>query len=82
MWILNMPVLSTGHLPSETAVAEADLYAAPYNHGWFVHVDAELESTSPEWYAALARWAAEQGFEWVRFDSDGDIVDELQTWVW
>lgn len=76
-------VISTEHLPSETAVKEAQLYSAEYEHGFFVWVGADLTFEEfPQWYADVCTWAKALKIEWVRFDYDADVVDDLKKWEW
>jgi hypothetical protein len=81
--VQTIPTISTIHVPSETAIAEAQLLAAPYEYGWFLWAGADTSLEEfPEWYVALVMWAKERKFEWVRLDCDADTVDDLEQWEW
>jgi len=82
--VLQVPVISTAHLPSSDAVDECECLAASYDNGWFVYMDDDEpeDGTVPEWYLAVWRWATPKGYSWVRFDSDGDRIDDLPTFDW
>lgn len=87
IWVLNIPVLSTAHMRDEHALEEMTRAqftpVAQYAHGGFVYVQDEAACVDKfAWFAPVARWAREREFEWVRFDSVGDEIDELPTYEW
>lgn len=96
-WIMQVPVLSTAHLTQEAmnellltkpsrsyygmAVAISDV-------GAFLSIDiasegdiAEIEDL-PECMVNALSWVARNGYTWVRFDPDGDVIPELATYEW
>ena len=84
-------VLSTNHLPEEVmgmlgkeSVLLQNHLIAPYVYGAFVWVpDASERATSlPEELARVMTYAGERGCQWVRFDSDGPLEDDLPAWEW
>lgn len=78
-----VPTISTCHMPSYDAPEQAELYAAKYEHGYFVWTDAELSAEEfPEWYINLVKWAKANKYPWVRLDCDAEVIDELQKWEW
>lgn len=89
-WNMIIPVISTGHAPSDEAFKELiakNFICAPYEYGYFVFIGDEEQENEPEWYAEIRRWflnhySAITGDRWVRFDADGDLIDELQKWEW
>lgn len=74
-----IPVISSGHLPSQTALDEIDVYRASYEHGWFVWMDDDLDA---EWFVKIREWAKKHNFKWVRFDCGAQDVDELPKFDW
>ena len=78
--IMTVPVISTAHLPSSTAVEDLGVIHAKYAYGYFVWMD---ESEHEHWYATIREWAeAHAPYGWVRFDCDADPVPELTTYNW
>lgn len=77
--IATIPVISTGHLPSNAALDEIDVYRATYEHGWFVWMDDDIPDP---WFVTIREWAKKCGFKWVRFDRDAQFVDELPKFDW
>ena len=91
-WIMHVPVISTGHLTEETANTEVTLdfegpgglyvVATPgdfmvYNSG---HVSEDPEI--PNDLKQVLAWAEANGYEWVRFNADGDRIEELPWYEW
>ena len=77
---MTVPVISTAHLPSSTAVEDLGVLHAKYKYGYFVWMD---ESEHEPWYATIREWAKHHASdEWVRFDCDADPVPELTTYNW
>ena len=75
-----VPVISTAHLPSRTAVEDLGVLHAKYAYGCFVWMD---ESEHEHWYATIREWAEAHAPDgWVRFDCDADPVPELTTYNW
>ena len=89
MWIMNIPVISTGHL-TETTCNNLDqfkeqLLFAEYEHGVFIYIgddEANIVDDFPDDLKALMRFMQSQSFTWVRLDSVGDEIDDLQHWEW
>jgi hypothetical protein len=80
--VLQVPVISTVHLPNEEAVADCECLFAQYDNGWFVYMDDDLDAEMPAWYTDAWNWAKPRGYSWVRFDSDGDFIEALPQFVW
>lgn len=78
--IMRVPVISTAHLPSAEAVDNTDLLSATYEGGWFVYV--EDDPIGSYWYEPIRIWAKVQDFAWVRFDSYGDVIADLEVYEW
>lgn len=84
-FVLQVPVISTAHLPNAEAVDEVeDLLYAPYVYGWFVYMEDELDPDMPKWYSDVWAWAKHpaRNYSWVRFDSDGDCIEQLEDYLW
>lgn len=92
LWIMQAPVLSTGHLSKATMEALADksdafnLFCIPYDHGVLVFCsdlhDATLQCIVPDDLALCLRWSLRHGYEWTRFDVDGCTVKALPLYAW
>lgn len=79
---ISVADISTAHLPSDSAIDEADLLAAPYEYGWFLYMESEATGGRPEWYEAIRQWAKALGYDWIRLDADGNEVEGLPTYQW
>lgn len=83
-WILNIPVISTNHIPGPEAM---DLMTATHASAMddcgylcFVHLN-ELDSECEVWLDPIADWAYEKhDTYWVLFDPDGDVIPDLPTY--
>ena len=89
---MHAPVISILHLENATRQKLSedrnvfDLYRFVYDRGVFVfacdeatllaHPDCE---DIPADLAGCFRWAWRNGFEWIRFDVDGDVISSLPT---
>lgn len=94
LWVMQAPVLSTGHLTQATMErlsqnSTIGLYVIAYDGGAFVFCsDASLlhgaagDDKAPDDLAACLRWAMDRGYEWIRFDADGSTVEALPTYQW
>lgn len=92
-WVMRCPVISTAHMTEDVAQELADTlpgedvfgcYCAVTGHGGFVRApddEAEFESL-PVSLRDCLRWAKREGFEWLRFDADGDQIGELTVYEW
>lgn len=92
-WVMQCPVISTGHVPEDVrdAMLEAPgkdsfygLYHAPTEHGCFVACpdDLGVQEALPIPLRNCVAWAIRNGFKWLRFDADGDLIPELKTYDW
>lgn len=97
MEIIQMPVISTGHIPHEVCrrlEAGSDhpqqwCPAAEYgDYGFFLYLDEPFDYTGedpvPECLMGIANWLKAQGFRdcWVRLDRDADLVPSLPFYEW
>lgn len=91
-WIMHVPVISTGHLTMESANIEITpdfegpgyLYAIPTQGGFMVYggEDALENPEIPDDLRNVLSWALWNGYDWVRFDPDGDRIEELPWYEW
>ena len=85
-WNMIVPVISTSHMPNEHALNNnAEAYNIP--DGWLVYVGSSegADYCGISWFAAVIQWVRsnyEYDVSWIRFDSCGDVIDELETWEW
>lgn len=88
-WVMTAPVISDGHLTEKVATELVHVLPGEEFHGTAVMIGShgalvscdELETlskTAPECLRKSLEWASGQGFEWVRFDEDGDIIEGLE----
>jgi hypothetical protein len=88
MEIERMLVLSTSHLTEFTCVVVLDNYDGPVwekgEFGWFVYANLEQLDDLPEDLRQCVNYAQDPGVscDWIMFDRDGPIVDELPTYDW
>lgn len=96
--IQSMLVLSTGHVTEETAKALAatdpttgklpnwgpHMVWEGLGYGWMWYADdATFEAADfPAEFEAIFKLAVALDCNWVRFDCDGDRVEELPYWEW
>lgn len=92
-WVMQAPVISEGHLTED--VHEALMGTLPgedFNgalcliggHGALVRCDDIdlLSKGAPACLRKSLEWAKGEGFEWVRFDTDGDVIAALELHDW
>lgn len=88
--VMHAPVISAAHLDKTTRIKLSedrnafDLYRFVYDHGVFVFASTEADLLSrpncediPTDLAECFRWAWQEGFEWIRFDTDGDVIGSI-----
>lgn len=92
-WVMQCPVISTGHLTAELGKKLSELLPGEDFHGFVAAVtpfggfiacsdEGSLDNEVPACLADALRWCLKEGFEWLRFDSDGDFIPELTTYDW
>ena len=61
------------------------------DYGWFVHVDSDWKHSEPDTPLApgvpvelqrVLEYAAKLGCDWIQFDTDGDVNDDLPVFNW
>lgn len=89
--VRNTLVISTSHV---TAVTAAMLDTTPLKdwpvvggpcgeYGWFVYAhDEDVDGKIPVEMMAVFRFARRCGCDYVLFDRDGEVREELDTWEW
>ena len=80
-WVMTIPVISTLHAPGADALKalrEKIPYCEDQGLGTlFVFLGSTVEG---DWIDAIGDWVFANFKEhWVRFDPDGDVIDELPT---
>ena len=92
-WIMRVPVLSLSHLTPESGNSEIDdmeifgeLSAIVMPQGFMLFNTLELEFLNqgdiPKDVWIVLEWMHKNKHEWVRFDADGDLYEELPTYEW
>lgn len=86
-WILTVPVISTAHLREETyarllgEIAWGRRAGAISGEQCWVFVGENTNDEGCELHGVCA-WAREEGYEYVRFDGNGDRIESLPTYNW
>ncbi len=83
MWVMTIPVISTQHMPSTHSLVSFEGLAATYPGGGFVYLPDD--PVDDVWTIPILTWLRDlYGDEanWLRFDADADVVDELPTYDW
>jgi hypothetical protein len=47
-----------------------------------MYVQSEDMDGQPSEFSDIFAWARKHGYQWVRIDADGDVVDELPSYDW
>lgn len=80
----RMLVLSTTHIP-EYAVSRRGWshdWLEPVNHGWLMRATVITQGTFDIHLGAVLAFAQNAGCDYVLFDQDGPVIDELETFDW
>lgn len=82
----RMLTISTGHISKETAglldIAEMEIAAyRKGDYGWFVTC-WDLDDTLPDDLRTCTEYAEKNGCDWLCFDCDGPVVDDLPVYHW
>ena len=87
-WIMQVPVLSTSHLTEATARYLTGHgtniqfgSCAVYQEGFFLQTISKYDPM-PEDLKAVLAWTEKRDYAWIRFDADGDCIDELPVYEW
>lgn len=92
-WVMQAPVISDGHLTEDVATTLMELLPGEELHGTICMIgghgalvrcdDLELlPKDTPDCLRTVLEWAKGEGFEWVRFDEDGDLIPALPQYDW
>jgi hypothetical protein len=86
-FVRQIPTLSTRHVPHALALDELMQYDAEtvalYDGGGFVKLrPAAAYLNEFHWLYAIAKWAQSNVFDWVQFETEGDVVDGLEVFDW
>lgn len=87
MEISKMLTVSTAHINKETAkMLDGDIDIVIYDkgvYGWFIHIpDDPEEYNIPQELLKLMKFAKDLDCDWLCLDSDGEILDYLETYEW
>lgn len=84
----NVVVLSTGHLSGATInlldVTPLDKWpcaGGPIPYGYYIWApeDANEDRETPDDLTKVLLWARSKGFDYVQFDADEEMIDDLPT---
>ena len=94
-WVMRVPVISTAHLTEDVACELAEtlpcedfyglLHAGTPFGGFVACDDPDPPPTMeplPKCLHDCFTWACDEGFEWIRFDAEGDQIGELPVYEW
>lgn len=81
-WVMKVAVISTAHHPQGW---EPDHWILHFKtddprDGVIVYIEDLMEP--PKWLAELAHTLATEGFGWVRFCLDANVIEGLATFEW
>lgn len=77
--------LSNHHLPrdiNDDLNGQDGVTAYPTGHGWLMYVPRDGRPEAPDEVQAVWKRARELECDYVLFDGDADVDDELPTWDW
>lgn len=75
-------MLSTAHLPRGELDAVEETAALSGAHGWLVYVFMDVDAVATPSLAAAVSLAIREKCDFVRFDSDGPVLDALPSFAW
>ena len=89
-WVSRVPVLSTAHVSRETMewlIANPGDHefgvVANYSHGVFLQLDNRNEAPeAPAEIRQLQQWIRPRHYQWIRLDTNGDVVPGLPIHDW
>lgn len=90
-WIMQVPVLSTAHLPMETFDRLEELDQSGYlgtvgGIGALIRIgepeEIEDETTGDAALDALYAYVSAKGYRYFRLDPDGEVCADLPTFAW
>lgn len=92
-WVMQVPVISTGHFTEAAAAELSDtlpgeaFHDAPCmvgSHGGMIYcADVEnLPESAPQCVRDVLEWGKREGYEWLRLDADGDTIAGLPEYAW
>lgn len=79
--IQRVLMLSTGHLNVLELGFVSEVATFTSDYGWLVSVHREASPRAPSLLAAVAL-AKQLSCDFVRFDADGPVVEELPAYEW
>lgn len=89
-WVMRAPVLSTAHIEPETMRGlEHGAYGLrreivlAIDGGALIYLfGGNKFDAAPKSLRDCVRWVRHRGFDWLRFDADGDKIPELPIYPW
>lgn len=75
-------MLSTSHLAKSDLGIVEETSSLSGEHGWLIYVFMDIEPKAAPSLAAAVALAIREKCDFVRFDSDGPVVDELPSYAW
>lgn len=93
-WVMTLPVISEGHLTEDVHEELTETLPGEDFYGCLCMMGGEagalvrcddlelLPSDTPACLRNALEWAKGEGFEWVRFDTDGDVIPGLELFEW
>lgn len=79
--IQRVLTLSTGHLDHTELAHVDDVASFVSEYGWLISVHRDVSEAALSLRAAIAL-AKHHACDFVRFDADGPLVEELQSFDW
>ncbi|CAX24287.1 conserved protein of unknown function [Methylorubrum extorquens DM4] len=92
--VRNFVVVSTAHLTEPTArcldrtpANQWPCLGGPYGeYGWFVYAHDENSHAGPDPIPddlfGVMTWGRKHGFDYILFDCDGDLIEDLSSHDW
>lgn len=88
LWVMEVPVISTAHLPPETLeylttrTSPYDMIRLLHPCGVILFVASVPPKSLPEDLRTCVEWAQDSRYEWLRFDNNGTTIDGLPIYEW
>lgn len=80
--ITRMLTASTAHVTPMMMATNPDLVHTQFESGWILYIPEKVEEDRQEPLRKLLSLAKEQGCQWILLDSDGPLIDDLETFEW
>ena len=80
-WVMKVAVINSSHMPGPYACEGMFHFWCKDEEVPILYI-GDPDNATPEWVVTVANPLLEQGFEWVRFDCCGDVIEGLPTFKW